>query len=280
MIVWEISIAAALGLIFGSFLNVCISRLPHDQSVITPRSHCPRCGKTIAWYDNIPVLSWILLVGRCRNCKEAISWRYPLVELANAGLWVACYLFFFRIDPHYDAPLAAAMAVAQAFFCFLLLGLAVMDWETLILPDEFTWTGIATGILGQSLWSWLNAPSTMDTIEDMIWVIVRTALAALLILIIRWLYLVIRKQEGMGLGDAKLMAMLAAWLGFERALLTFFLAVITGAIFSLILLAVNWGEPQKWSQKRIPLGTFLCLSGIYSAFYGAATLQWYLALLQ
>src|SRR5262249_15653663 len=159
--------------------------------------------------------------------------------------------------------------------CFLLLGLAIMDWETLLLPDAFTWTGIALGILWQIFWCMLNATSTESAVEKILWVIARVVIAALVVLVIRWTYQKIRNREGMGLGDAKLMAMLAAWLGLEQTLLVFFLAVVSGSFFALVLLAFQRRNQQAWAERQIPLGTFLCLSGIYAVFLGDRTLHWY-----
>jgi leader peptidase (prepilin peptidase) / N-methyltransferase len=275
MLVWGISVTALLGLIFGSFLNVCISRLPHGQSIVRPRSHCMHCGTMIPWYDNLPVVSWILLRGRCRSCKWQISWRYPLIELGTAALWVSCWLvFYFGGDP-LAAPLAAVTAASRAVFCYLLLGLAVMDWETLLLPDEFTLTGIGLGVVWQIFWCLLNATSTQSAVEKILLVVAKIAVAAFVVLAIRWIYQQIRHREGMGLGDAKLMAMLAAWLGLEQTLLVFFLAVVSASLFALLLLAAQRKKQEAWAEQQIPLGTFLCFCGIYAVFFGEITLHWY-----
>jgi leader peptidase (prepilin peptidase) / N-methyltransferase len=275
MILWEISLIAVLGLVFGSFLNVCISRLPEGQSIVRPRSHCMHCGATIPWYDNLPVISWILLRARCRQCKGLISWRYPLIEIGTAGLWVACWLVFCVTNTYLVFPFSALLALEQAIFCFLLLGLAFMDWEALLLPDEFTWTGIGLGILWHLFWAWLKATSLQQSLKEILWLFARIMIAALIVLIIRWIYQLVRHREGMGLGDVKLMAMLAAWLGLQQTLLVFFLAVIAGAVFAMILLFFHRGDQTSWAERQIPLGTFLCFAGIYAVFFGPATLRWY-----
>ena len=146
--------AFLLGLLFGSFLNVCISRIPRHESIVHPRSRCPQCSAAIRWYDNIPVLSWLLLRGRCRDCNQRIPWRYPLVELATA-LWfavVADRCFTAWMSPSLQSTLESHVAIVLiglglATLGFLLIGLMVMDWQTLLLPDAFTLTGIAIALL-------------------------------------------------------------------------------------------------------------------------------------
>jgi leader peptidase (prepilin peptidase)/N-methyltransferase len=188
--------AAVFGLAFGSFLNVCISRLPRHESIVRPRSHCPRCGAMIRSGDNIPILSWILLRGRCRHCRQPIAWRYPAVELATAALFLLSELRFGL----------TVTGIGMAILSFLLLGLAVMDAETMRLPDAFTLPGIALGILYSTL---LPADHLGHAIASILW----AASAALLLLLLRRLYFVIRHQEGLGLGEVDLLAMIAAWLG-------------------------------------------------------------------
>lgn len=275
-----------LGLAFGSFLNVCISRLPRHESIVRPRSRCPKCRAEIGARDNIPVLSWILLRGRCRSCSWKIPWRYPAVELATAALWLLCSLRFGL----------TIYAVGMAALCFLLLGLAVMDAETMRLPDPFTWPGIALGVL----WSGLllamtgafppallipaglgifdpsrSQPTFISTMSlglaaSVFWAL----LAALLILIIRWLYWLLRRREGMGLGDAKLLAMIAAWLGPMLTLLTLFLGVVAAAIVGVAWIALRGRRGA--ATLRLPFGSFLCAAAIYAIFAGQPILDWYL----
>jgi leader peptidase (prepilin peptidase) / N-methyltransferase len=247
-----------LGLAFGSFLNVCIARLPLHESVVHPPSHCPHCGIAIRARDNVPLLSYLILRGRCRACHKSISWRYPAVELANASLWLLCFLQF---GP---AMLAAAMAI----LCFLALGLAVMDAETMLLPDAFTLPGIALGILWSAASNGGAWPEELRAAGiSLLW----AAAAAGLMLLIRTVYWLLRKREGMGLGDVKLFAMFAAWLGPENALLIFFLAVIIGAAYGILILRRHRGR-----RARVPLGSFLCVAAIYTVFAGPQTIAWYL----
>ena len=256
-----------LGLAFGSFLNVCISRLPWHESVVAPRSRCPQCRTPILNRDNIPVLSWVLLRGRCRSCGAWIPMRYPLVELVTPALFVLCY-FEFGLTLH---------GVAFAVLCWLLLGLAVMDAETLRLPDAMTLPGIALGIFASSFQSGSGVVpifSLRAAGESLLW----AACAAALVLLIRGLYWLVRRREGIGLGDAKLLAMIAAWLGPWQAGLVLFLAVICAAAYGLGLIA--WGGVRRSSENgfiaRIPLGAFLCAAAILAIFEGESILSWYL----
>jgi leader peptidase (prepilin peptidase) / N-methyltransferase len=243
------------GLAFGSFLNVCISRLPRHTSIVRPASHCPSCGTPIRAWDNLPLLSWILLHGRCRHCRWPIPWRYPLVELATASL-------FLLIGLVYGLTLEAA---GIAVFCFLLLGLAVMDAETMLLPDAFTLPGILLGVIFTGLTKgWPVAGMA----------IAYALTAAMLILLIRGAYWLVRRREGMGLGDAKLLALIAAWLGLWQGLLVLFLGVVTAALYGLLLLGKKRTSEQ--GSIQLPLGSFLCAAGIYSIFWGERTIKWYL----
>jgi leader peptidase (prepilin peptidase) / N-methyltransferase len=271
-----------LGLIFGSFLNVCISRLPWHESVVSPRSRCPRCLTPILNRDNIPLLSWLLLRGRCRSCGRRIPVRYPLVEAAAAALFLLCY-FEFGLTLH---------GVASALLCWLLLGLAATDAETLMLPDALTLPGLALGVVYAAIENTARLPaldlatanhaSALDlsftvswrgAAESLLW----AAGAAVFVLLIRGLYWLLRRREGIGLGDAKFFAMIAAWLGPWQAGLVFFLAVICAATYGLGLIA--WDRLRRRGGKtlvaRIPLGAFLCAAGILSLFEGESMLAWY-----
>jgi leader peptidase (prepilin peptidase)/N-methyltransferase len=249
-----------LGLAFGSFLNVCIWRLPRHESVAAGRSRCPQCGAEIRAWDNVPLLSFLLLRGRCRDCGAAISWRYPAIELATAALWLRCWLEFS----------ISVQGIGMAVFCFLALGLAAMDAETLLLPDAFTLPGILLGVI------YTGATCHRGWLVGAGMALAWAAAAAVLILAIRGLYWLIRRREGMGLGDAKLLAMIAAWLGPKSTLLAFFLAVVGGALYGLLWLAAKKGRGSSTAQ--LPLGSFLCAAAIYTAFQGRATIDWYFSL--
>jgi leader peptidase (prepilin peptidase)/N-methyltransferase len=301
--------AFLVGLLFGSLLNVCIARLPLHESIVTPRSHCPRCGAMIHWYDNIPVLSFILLRAKCRRCKARIPWRYPLVELA-VGLWFC--ISFADLYSHYslrhclgnppnhgDIPLTIS-AFALALLGFLLIGLLVMDWRTHTLPDAFTLTGTAIGFALTCVQALFLAPGEGDihlrhsmrmsspgsmVAQGDVFLTGPEALvlgrigaivaAAGLVLLIRWLYKKLRGREGLGLGDAKLMAMIAAFLGFWPAMLTLFVGVILCAAYAVALLARRRAD----GKTRLPLGTFLSIGGLLAALFGPRIIDWYRSLL-
>jgi leader peptidase (prepilin peptidase) / N-methyltransferase len=285
------------GLLLGSFLNVCISRLPHGKSILKPRSHCPNCLETIRWYDNIPLLSWLLLATRCRHCKNTIPWRYPLIELAT-GVWFA---------------IAAAQAVAHplqvdgilssigiAILGFLLIGLIVMDWHTHTLPNSFTLTGIVIAFLltcsrgiflgpteGEVLLHHASPLSSPGAVHDQgnvfltgpeallsRWLLA-TLSAALILLAVRWIYQALRHREGLGLGDVKLLAMIAAFLGFWPAVVALFAGVLLATAYSLMLL----GRHQATSATRLPLGSFLAFGGLFATLFSSGILSWYKTLL-
>jgi leader peptidase (prepilin peptidase)/N-methyltransferase len=292
--------AGLLGLAFGSFLNVCLSRWPERESVVRPRSHCRNCDHTLAWWENVPLGSWIALRGRCRNCHTWIGWRYPLVELALGVLWAYIASGIFPVVPGDFIPASLllyllANGILQMLLIWLLVALAVLDAENLWLPDFLTIPGAVIG-LGRAVFDpfvlvRLDSATGLPSMEGMaglrlgLWTpgISRLGgmlVAALLVLFIRWLYRVIRRREGIGLGDAKLMALLAAWLGLPGALLAFGLGAILGACAALVLLAAPNPEnsTERWSLRKLPLGTFLCVGGIVSGLWGqpiiAAYLRW------
>jgi leader peptidase (prepilin peptidase) / N-methyltransferase len=258
-----------LGLAFGSFLNVCVWRLPRHESVAAGRSRCPECGRAIRAWDNVPLLSFVLLRGRCRDCRAGISWRYPAIELATATLWVLCWLEFG----------ISVEGLGIAVFCFLALGLAAMDAETMILPDAFTLPGIALGAIYSAAMcdgGWTVRLRCAGVALG--WAVC----AAALVLAIRGIYWLARRREGMGLGDAKLFAMIAAWLGPENAVLAFFLAVVGAAVYGVVLLIRSPPRPdtRTWGTHRIPLGSFLCAAALFAAFEGRVVVEWYLGLLR
>lgn len=279
-----------VGLIFGSFLNVCISRIPRDESIVSPPSHCPRCGTAIRWYDNIPFFSWILLRGRCRSCNGRISLRYPAVELLTAILFVACYAAFGL----------TWMCLKFCVCVFLLVGLIFMDGETGLLPREFTYSGIVLGLV-------LSCIATTDFSGTALLLRVfgmRIAGVHLISLIdaclgaivgagffyLAWaIYYLVRKQHGLGFGDIALMGMAGAFLGLKLILLVIVLAPITGVFYVALLMVreafradatgtQNSDETQPFLHRQIPFGIFLGASSIFAVFAGEAVWSWYLRL--
>ena len=268
--------AALLGLAFGSFLNVCLSRWPEGESVVRPRSHCRSCGRALTWWENIPLISWVALRGRCRTCGAWIGIRYPVVELA-IGI-IAIYLWLECIEPLLINPelLNGILwpAIQVTTLCVILLALAVLDAEHFWLPDAITLPGIALGIaLGPLIELRHSGDSIWHTVLRRL---LAAAIGAAIILVIRWIYWLVRKQEGLGLGDAKLMAMLGAWLGLPGMLLAFFIGVVFGAIFAVGILAIPRLKNETWSTRRLPLGTFLCIGGIISALWGPQMIDAYM----
>ena len=296
-----------IGLLFGSFLNVCISRVPRRESVVRPRSRCPECGHAVRWFDNIPLLSWILLRGRCRDCRQPISWRYPLVELAT-GLWFAAVvshcLSIAAINPtHLSAEWYAHLVligVGAATLGFLLIGLMVMDWQTNLLPNAFTISGILIGFLLVCIHAVFLAPtedqvvlsnnhiqltsvgSVVDTGNVFLTgpehlILGRIAAicgAALLLLSIRWLYKALRHRDGMGLGDVKLLAMIAAFLGFWPSVLALFWGSLLASGYAVYLLL----RGRATSTSRLPFGSFLAAGGLIAALYGSRVIDLYIGL--
>jgi leader peptidase (prepilin peptidase)/N-methyltransferase len=302
-----------LGLHLGSFLNVCIVRLPRHESIVTPRSHCMNCGHTVRWFDNVAVLSWMALRGRCRDCKQRISWRYPAVELA-LGVWFA--IIAGRVaalgnasewtDFHPPAPYVYGQTtdlVGAAVLGFLLIGLMVMDWRTQRLPDAFTLTGIGIGFVLVCVRAFFLAPGQGDIVlntthqlrlsspgsfqahgnvfltgtEAMVLGRVGAIVgAALLLLVVRWGYKALRKRDGMGLGDVKLLAMIAAFLGFGEALLSLFVGVVAASVYGLALMA----RGRAGVESKLPLGSFLAAGGLFAALIGPRVVDWYVGLLR
>ena len=290
-------LAGLLGLAFGSFLNVCVSRWPEGESIVKPRSHCRSCERTLTWWENIPLLSWIALRGRCRTCQAKISWRYPLVELLLGVLWswIAWHTIpsdFLTSLPARVLHLQLCVGLGEMLFFWILIALAVLDAEHLWLPNFLTWPAIGMGvILNFSKLIVLSdlQKSTELPITNVIGNIGPASLkeaflapfaAAGIILLIRWTYWLIRKGEGIGLGDAKLMAMLGAWLGFAGASLSLAIGVMLGAAFALAILAVPAAkrESDTWLKSKMPLGTFLCIGGIISALWGQPIITAYMRL--
>jgi leader peptidase (prepilin peptidase)/N-methyltransferase len=283
--------AALFGLAFGSFLNVCLSRWPNDENVVSPRSHCRSCYHVLSWWENVPLLSWLALGGRCRKCRAWIGWRYPLVELAVAVLWsVEGWKFFNQLAEMYLTPSQIDselfVTISWMFFYWLIVALAVLDAEQFWLPDRLTISGAVAGCLVAIAHAALVTRTPLrDASETMLHAVTSALLgnvagivvAAGLILFISWVYWRIRRREGIGLGDAKLMAMLAAWLSLPGALLAFGLAVGLGAMAGLVLLAVQRSQKTEgWALTKLPLGTFLCIGGIVSSFWSKQIIDAYL----
>ncbi len=247
--------AALLGLIAGSYLNVVVHRLPRGLSTVLPRSACPACGAPIAAHDNLPLLSFALLGGRCRACKAPISWRYPLVEAFTALLFVGCL-------ERFGLPLAAP---AAALFCCLMIALGLIDLEHLLLPDRLTLPGIAAGLALQPWLPWGG-----------LWQAVLGALLGAAILLAIWgAWYLLRHEEGMGLGDVKMLALIGAFLGWRGTLVALFFGSFAGALTGLALI---W-RGGAGMRTKLPFGSFLALGGLTALFAGRELAAWYAGLL-
>lgn len=255
--------AALLGLIVGSYLNVVIYRVPRGISTVLPRSRCPECGAAIRAADNVPLISFLVLGGRCRACGAGISWRYPAVEAATGALFLASFL---RFGISFEAP-------AAALFCALMLVLALIDFDHMILPDALTYPAIALGILLQPFLPWAR-------LGDGPWGAVAGALLGALvgagILLAVWTaWYLLRHEEGMGLGDAKMLAAIGAFLGWKGVLVALFFGALSGSVVGLALMA----RKGLGAKSRLPFGTFLALGGLVALFAGERLVEAYARLL-
>jgi leader peptidase (prepilin peptidase)/N-methyltransferase len=290
------------GLAFGSFLNVCIYRLPLGLSVVAPRSACPKCKQPIAFYDNLPVLSWLILRGRCRHCKTGISPRYILIELLTGFLFLACYWYF-------------GLTLATLKYCtfaFLLLGLIFTDAETKLLPDKLTLPGLALGIVfslivpvndlasqfGPGLVNLPFSDALVARSLSLLDSLLGAAVGAAFIYGAGAIYLRWRGAEGMGFGDVKLMAMVGAFLGIKLTVFTIFTASIVGSFFGISTVFVVWlkrtrrfmrqlanapaARRRAWQSAQMvyrfyqmPFGVFLGSMAMLAFFFGNQFLRWY-----
>jgi leader peptidase (prepilin peptidase)/N-methyltransferase len=250
-VLWPvIAFSAAFGAVLGSFLNVCIHRLPKGASVVVPPSACPRCGTRIRPYDNVPVLGWFWLRGRCRSCREPISPRYPIVEALTAGVFV---LLLQRYG------LTLEFLVAAVFFAAMIV-VTLIDYDVRIIPDVITLPGTALGLLASlftplSFWSALGG----------------AALGFGLFLAIAWGYRRLTGVDGMGGGDIKLASMLGAFLGWPGLLLTIFLASLGGSVVGLSLMLIRKGG----RRTALPFGTFLAPAALVVYLWGSNLVGWY-----
>ena len=239
--------ALVFGLCVGSFLNVVIARLPEGRSIVSPGSACPRCQRPIAWYDNVPVLSFLRLGARCRHCGGPISWRYPLVELST-GLLFALAALCRGARPE----LVPALVLVAA-----LVAITGIDLDHQIIPDVMTLPGIAVGLAFSLL---LGEPRWPDAL-------IGIAVGGLLFFAI-----IVASGGGMGGGDMKLAAMLGAFLGWRPLLVAILAAVLSGGVLAIGLLALR----RKGRKDAVPFGPFLALGGLVALFWGGRLIDWYL----
>lgn len=265
----EVALAFLAGLLIGSFLNVCIFRLPRDLSVVQPRSFCPACEKTISWYDNIPLVSYILLRARCRNCGERIPLRYPLVELATAVAFAVC-VSSLGVSP---------AAFEYSIFSAILITLIASDLEERILPDEFTLGGMVIGLAFSPFvpldpgFAHLLLPLSMDLRwKSMGESVLGAAIPSGVLWLLGWTYLKLRHREGLGLGDVKMIAMVGAFLGLNLALLTLIAASLLGSVVGFVYILAKRKDAATY---EIPFGSFLGMAALGVAIFGKVVMVWY-----
>jgi len=243
-------LAGLFGLLIGSFLNVCIYRLPRDLSIVWPASRCTTCGRELSWYENIPVISYLALRARCRSCGERISPMYPLIEIVTALIFAGA-LAWYGLTPLF--------AVRLVFACAMVV-LSVIDLQHQILPNEITLPGIAVGLVA----SVFLEPGFRDAL-------IGAVAGAAILWLIAWTYERLRHQEGLGFGDVKMLAMIGAFLGWPSMLLTLVIASFLGSVVGLSLIASNRGD----LGSKLPFGTFLAAAAIVSALAGPDIIAWY-----
>jgi leader peptidase (prepilin peptidase) / N-methyltransferase len=245
-------VLAVAGLCIGSFLNVCIHRLPLKLSVVRPGSRCPDCGYALRWYDNIPVFSYASLRGRCRSCAKPISIQYPIVEIVTAAVFV---VHWYAFGP------TVLLPVRLLFACALIV-LFMIDLEHQILPDAITLPGIVLGVA----FSFALPPGPVMSVLGVV-------LGGGLLWAIAEAWLRLRKVDAMGFGDVKMLAMVGAWLGVKMVLVTFVLSSMLGGLVGAILI----GSRRADMATRVPFGTMLAVAALVASLYGEPLLTWYLA---
>lgn len=243
-----------VGLAVGSFLNVVATRLPAKERFWNGRSRCPHCRTTLAWFDNLPVLSFLFLRGRCRFCRGAISWRYPLLELAGGLLALALWLKF-PWSPH---------LLAYGPFCAALLVLTVIDLEHLLLPDAITYPGIAAGLV---LAAFLPSPGFWEALLGAV-------SGGVFFFLVGWVYEKFSGKMGMGGGDVKLLAMIGAFLGVDSLPFIIFISAALGTVVGLgLMLAAGVWRRGGWRTARLPFGPFLAVAALFYLFTGPVFLR-------
>lgn len=271
---WTAVLYGLFGLAIGSFLNVCIHRLPRRESIVVPGSHCPACGHAIAPYDNIPVLSYVLLGAKCRHCGARISFRYPAVELLSALAFYGCAVRWGMSSPCFVNSLLLAATIVLMF----------IDYDHQILPNAVTLPGAAAGI---ALSSFQDPAFYMDRVTYRLSAFVSpgggqsalpwagalfgAAVGAGTLFAVAAVYELVRKRQGLGMGDVKMMAMIGAFLGWRLAILTIFVGSALGSLVGVFLMLFH----GKSLQTKLAFGTFLGAAAVLTLFLGLAFLDWY-----
>ncbi len=249
-----------LGLCLGSFLNVCIARMPEDRSIVSPPSHCPRCAAKIRWYDNIPIVSWLLLRARCRKCGHSISATYPLVEFCTGLLLLLLWRRLLPGPTYMDLPHLALFSYYLVFVC-MLVALTFIDLNHHIIPDEFSIYAVPFGVLGAVGLARLDPPLGPGWQQSLL----GATLGAGILLLIAGLYWLLRREEGIGMGDVKLLAMIGSFLGTFPAL---FMVLMLGSIIGSVVGIANMLLARGNMRSALPFGPFLALGALMNLYFG------------
>jgi len=248
------AIAAVFGALVGSFLNVCIYRLPLGTSIVWPASACPHCRREISWFENLPIVSYLALRGRCRTCREPIGMRYPIIEAITAAMFGAAWWYY--------GP--SALLVSRLIFGCALIVLFAIDLEHHLLPNVITLPGIVVGFA----LSFFTEPGWADSLIGIV-------VGGGSLLLMFYLYLAVRKREGLGMGDPKMLAMIGAFLGWKMTLVALMFASFAGSFFGLAMMATRRGS----MESMLPFGCFLAVGAAVAATIGPSIVQWYLGFL-
>jgi leader peptidase (prepilin peptidase)/N-methyltransferase len=273
---------AIFGAIIGSFLNVVIHRLPRGESIVFPNSKCPSCGKKISPFDNLPIISYLLLRGRCRSCRASISPRYPAVEALTALLYAAVFL----ADVYWRGGLTLVI-LFDLVFVTALVALIFIDAEHMLLPNAITYPGMVFAVVARLILPYLVGPEAFEDLPSVAhglfstWPLEAASVAGAVLgalvgggslWLMGWLWERLRGVEAMGLGDVKMMFMVGAYLGWRLTILTIFAGVLSGSIIGVGLMA---RRGEKDMQMQLPFGIFLGLGAIFSLLVGARIIAWY-----
>jgi len=251
----QLAFAAAFGAVVGSFLNVIIYRLPLGRSIVWPSSACPQCGRELSWYENVPVVSWAALLARCRTCRAPISIRYPLIEALTAAMFAGAWWYY--------GP--GTLFASRIIFGSMLVALFAIDLEHQLLPNAITLPGVVVGFA----FSFVNDPGWLASLIGIV-------AGGGSLFAIAEVYYRVRREEGLGMGDVKMLAMIGAFLGWKLALFTLMMASVAGSVVGLVLIVSRRGG----MKYALPFGTFLALGAAVAGSVGPGLLEWYLRLLR
>jgi len=251
----QLAFAAAFGAVVGSFLNVIIYRLPLGRSIVWPSSACPQCGRELSWYENVPVVSWAALLARCRTCRAPISIRYPLIEALTAAMFAGAWWYY--------GP--GTLFSSRIIFGSMLVALFAIDLEHQLLPNAITLPGVVVGFA----FSFVNDPGWLASLIGIV-------AGGGSLFAIAEVYYRVRREEGLGMGDVKMLAMIGAFLGWKMALFTLMMASVAGSVVGLVLIVSRRGG----MKYALPFGTFLALGAAVAGSVGPGLLEWYLRLLR